>query len=170
VAAVGFAAGVLILAGTASLAFPALAEKYTRAGVDVWRDDLQLAYARLDRASSLNPLAGGPLLVKGSIALRAKDLDEAETAFLEALGREPESWYANLQLALVAAARGETDEAWARLRRAQELNPNDKVARRLQTLLERGKPVDPDELNDRYVRSFNQRQVGALRSPIDGVG
>lgn len=169
VVSVGLVTGVAVLAGAASLAVPALAERYTRAGVEVWRDDLGLAYARLDRAASLNPLAGGPLLLKGSIALRAKDLDEAETAFRAALEREPTSWYANLQLALIAAAQGESEKAWAWLRRAQELNPNDKVARRLQTLLERGKPVDPDELNDRYVRSFNQRQLGALRSPIDGV-
>jgi hypothetical protein len=157
-AAVG---GVLALGAAAvSVGLPALAASYTDAGLSGWARDPARAYRNLERAADLDPLSGGPLLLEGSIALRVGDEDRARDAFERVLEREPRNWYANLQLAMLYGSRGERALARTYLRRAQELNPNDKVARRVETLLARGKPIDPNELNERYRNAFDRRSTG----------
>ena len=125
VAALG---GLLVVAAAAvAVALPWLAEREIEAAARDWQTELAAAYARLDRAAGLDPLSDRPLLVEGSIAGRAGDLDRARRAFLSALERVPRNSYANLQLGAIAAEQGRRDDALARLRRASALAPRDPV-------------------------------------------
>jgi tetratricopeptide (TPR) repeat protein len=109
------------------LALPWLSERDVVAAARDWPRDPGRAYARLDQAADLDPLADRPYLVEGSIAGRRGELDRARRAFLAALGRVPRGSYANLQLGAVAAERGDRAEALRRLRRARALAPRDPV-------------------------------------------
>ena len=71
------------------------------------------AYAILDRARTLNPLSARADLVAGAIAMREEDYPRAEEAFGRALDRHPDSWYAELELGVIAALEGRRDEALA---------------------------------------------------------
>ncbi len=158
------ALGASVAAASASLVLPGLASAYTDAGVQVWGREPAAAFERLERAADLNPLSAEPLLLEGSIALRLEDEVRARDALTRALEREPKNWYANVQLALLAGSLGDYAEAERYIGRALELNPRDKVAARVARLIERRKPIDPDLLNDRYLRQFVRRFPGSLRS------
>lgn len=158
--AVAVVAGALV-AGTA-LVLPALAASYSDAALGGWRRDPPLAYARLDRAASLNPLSAEPFVLQGSMALQIGDSDLARRAFERALDREPQNWYAYLQLAMLEGSLGNTAAARANLARSLALNPNDKVADKVRRLLDEGREIDPNELNARFLRQFATRFPGSL--------
>lgn len=112
---------VLILA--AAIAIPTyLADRYTLRAAANWRADPAAAFAALDRAASLNPLADTPLQVEAQIARATNASDQALQALAEAKQRQPDEWRTYL---LTATVYGSDDPAAARaeLRRARELNP-----------------------------------------------
>lgn len=90
-------------------------------------DDPAGAYARLDRAAALNPLAPEPALVEGRIAQQHGDLARAHSAFAQAARRAPRAWYPRFALGLVATARGDRDAARRELQAAQQRNPRDRL-------------------------------------------
>lgn len=152
-------AGAVVLAVTAlvSVAPLWLAESYATAGAAVWRTDRTIAYARLDRAASLNPLAADAPLLKGSIALRVRDLDVARDALLEATEREPKNWYAHLQLALLAGYERQFPKAAAEARVARMLNPLDPGVRMVQALVAARRRITPERVNRLYVVELRRR-------------
>ena len=138
-------------------ALPWLAESYENAGSAVWRQDLGLAYARLDRAAELNRVAAAPLVLKGSIALRSRDLVGARRSLEAAIEREPDNWYAHFQLALAESLGNAFPVASAEIRRAQELNPLDPVVATAAKLIADGRKPNPERLNSRFVIELNRR-------------
>jgi tetratricopeptide (TPR) repeat protein len=106
---------------------PWLSAREVERAVDVWRTRPDDARADLERARKLNPLSARPDLVAGAIAMRQEDYGRAEEAFERALERNGEDWYAELELAIVAALEGRRDDALARLDRAEELNPGEEA-------------------------------------------
>ena len=120
------AAATAITAGAAlSLLAPWLSALYVKSATGRWIVDPAGAYSQLDRARSLNPLSAQPDMVGGAIAGRYEDLPEAEERFRAALAREPENWYAMLELAVARALAGDRREAVELLTRAKALNPLD---------------------------------------------
>ena len=102
-----------VLAGLAAVSFalPWLAERDVSRAVDTWRSDPEGAYERLDRAASLNPVSARPALIEGAIAVQLDQAQTAERAYREVIDREPRNAYAWLQLAALASARQDRDEA-----------------------------------------------------------
>ncbi len=101
---------------------PFLSERYTNDAYGGFRNDLDRAYADLDRASSLNSLSDSPLLAEGAIAQAVEDRERAINAFRLAASERPEEWAAHYFLAELYA---ESDPAMARveLGAVAELNP-----------------------------------------------
>ena len=120
-------AGALFLLAAASYAFPGLAALELERAVRAWPDSEQ-TFAGLERARRLNPLSERADVVAGTLAEQSGQLDRAQRAFGRALERNPDDWYAHLQLAVLARAEGSGPEALARLRRVRSLNPRESYA------------------------------------------
>jgi hypothetical protein len=117
------ALGLAALAAALSFALPGIAARYTSAAYDGFQKDPAKTLARLERASDLNPLSAEPLLAKGLIAERLGQTAVARDALQRAIDREPTSWFAHFELALVDAESGHPVAADAALSRAARLNP-----------------------------------------------
>jgi tetratricopeptide (TPR) repeat protein len=141
----------------ASLALPWLSAREVERAVDVWRAEPDDAHAILERARRLNPLSARADLVAGAIAMRQEDYDRAEEAFERALERNGEDWYAELELALVAALEGRRDDALARLDRAEELNPGEEAIPLVREGVMRGEPVDPRVVDRIFLQRVEER-------------
>jgi O-Antigen ligase/Tetratricopeptide repeat len=128
-------AGALFFPAAASYAFPGLAALELERAVRAWPDSEQ-TFSRLERAHRLNPLSERADVVAGTLAWESGQLHRAERAFGRALERNPDDWYAQLQLALLARAEGRGAEALARAQRVRSLNPRESYAE-LVTDLER---------------------------------
>ena len=113
------------LVGALSLAPPWLAEKEMERAVAEWRNDPDTAFARLERARSLNPLSDEPDMLAGAIASRVDDTRRMRSAFEGALARNSYNWYAQFELGILAASEGNRREALNRLRLAQALDPRE---------------------------------------------
>jgi tetratricopeptide (TPR) repeat protein len=117
------AAGVLFAAAVCSFALPGLAALEVERAVQAWPEAPDRAFSRLERARRLNPLSERPDVVTGVLAQRAGQPDRARAAFQRVLERQPDEWYAHLQLALLDAAEARRGQALAHLTRAKSLNP-----------------------------------------------
>src|SRR5918996_2658661 len=146
-----------LMVAIASLALPWLSAREVERAADVWRERPDDAYAILDRARRLNPLSARPDLVAGAIAMREGDLDRAEQAFERALERNGEDWYAELELAIVAALEGRRDDALARLDRAEELNPGEEAVSLVREGVLAGEPVDPRVIDRIFLQRVEER-------------
>jgi tetratricopeptide (TPR) repeat protein len=127
-AAVLAAACALFLAAGASYAFPGLAAIELERAVRAWPDSTERALSYLEHARLLNPLSERADVVAGTLAARGGQADPARQAFERALERNPDDWYAHLQLALLARADGMLVEAQAHLDRARSLNPREPLS------------------------------------------
>jgi tetratricopeptide (TPR) repeat protein len=106
-----------------SYTLPGLAALEVERAVQAWPEAPARAFSLLERARHLNPLSERPDVVAGALAQRAGQQDRARIAFQRVLERNPDDWYAHLQLALLDAADGRRGEALAHLVRARSLNP-----------------------------------------------
>jgi Tfp pilus assembly protein PilF len=102
-------------------------------------------------------LSARPDLVSGAIAMRVDDFGRAEEAFERALDRQESSWYAELELAVVAALEGRRDEALARLDRAEALNPLEEAVDLVREGVLTGEPVDPHVLDTLFLQRVEER-------------
>jgi tetratricopeptide (TPR) repeat protein len=140
-----------------SLTLPWLAAREVERAADAWRTSPENAYTILDRARMLNPLSARPDLLAGAIAMREDDFGRAEEAFERALDRHGSNWYAELELAVVAAQEGHRDEALRRLDRAEELNPLEETVDIVRDGVLSGEPVDPHVLDRIFLQRIEQR-------------
>jgi tetratricopeptide (TPR) repeat protein len=152
---IGVGACAAVLAAL-SLAAPWLSQREVQSAARVWTKSPQTAYARLNKAASLNPLSDEPYLVAGSIALRFGDLTRADREFALALGRQPGDAYATLELGAIASSENEPRRALALLERAARLNPRDPLTRQALRLAREGKRVSVEELNRSILHNAQQ--------------
>jgi len=121
-----------------------LADRYLDGAYAGWRDDLDGAYADLDRAAALNPLSDASLLAEGAIAREAGDSERAIAAFREATEKRPEGWAAHHLLAALLA-EADPEEAREHAQAALELNPLSERVRSLARRLGLEPPPAPDD-------------------------
>lgn len=114
------------------------------------------SYTRLDRAEKLDPLSDRASLLEGSIALRYGDLDRAQEAFGQALGRVPDGQYATLQLGAIASVRGDRPRALRLLRRAVALAPRDALAIEALEVVQGGGTLDIPSLTRAILESAQE--------------
>jgi tetratricopeptide (TPR) repeat protein len=141
----------------ASLALPWLSAREVERAADLWRTKPDDAHSILERARRLNPLSARPDLVAGAIAMRQEDFDRAEEAFERALERNGEDWYAELELAIVAALEGRREDALARLDRAEELNPGEEAVGLVREGVLAGEPIDPRVIDRIFLQRVEER-------------
>lgn len=151
---VGAAAAI---AAAVSLTLPWLAAKEMRAAASGWAADPDVAYERLARARALDFLSDRPDQLLGAIASRREDWQTMRSAFERALERNPSSWYAHFELALVAAVEGRRDESLRRLALAERLNPSEPLIAELRIKVVRGQPVDPDQIDRVFLERLESR-------------
>jgi tetratricopeptide (TPR) repeat protein len=151
-------AGVVALAAAVSFVLPWLAERDVRRAARGWPINLDVAYDRLDRAESMNPLSDRAALIEGSIALRTGDFDRAERAFTRALERDPGGVYAHLELGAIASERGRRADALRHLQRAAELTPRDRIVRSALARVRSGRRLSIADLNEAILSRANALQ------------
>ncbi len=117
-----------------------------------WRSDPELAFDRLERAESLNPLAAKAQLTAGTIAARLGRRAEAERWFEAALEREPDNAYALLELGVIEGELGREARSEALLTRAAEAHPRDVVTLRALRAVRRGQPLSLRAVNEAILR------------------
>jgi tetratricopeptide (TPR) repeat protein len=139
------------------LTLPWLAAKEMTAAASSWAADPEAAYDRLERARALNPLSDRPDQLMGAIASRRGDWTTMRSAFERSLERNPASWYAHFELAVVAAVEGRRQEALSELAEAERLNPSEPAIAELRPKIERGEPVDPDALDRFFFERLEDR-------------
>ena len=130
-----------------SHALPLLSELYVRDATRTWRAETARAFASLDRARRLNPLADRPDLVAGAIASRLDRPRQMRARFAAAVERNPSSWYGFLELGIAEALTGRPARALAHLGVAERLNPREVVIEDVIEKVRAGEPVDPDEVD-----------------------
>jgi tetratricopeptide (TPR) repeat protein len=148
---------LIVVLAVISLTLPWLAAREVERAADAWEESPEDAQAILDRARLLNPLSARADLVAGAIAMRSDDFDRAERSFERALGRHPDNWYAELELAVIASLDGRREEALERLDRAEELNPREETVGIVREGIETGEPVDPHVLDRIFLQRVEER-------------
>ena len=102
-------AALLVLAVTAacvSLVLPWLSVRDVQAAARGWPADPAGAFARLDRARTLNPLSDEPDIYAAVIASQVGDLSRQRAALERAIERNPRNWYPYLELGALDARQG----------------------------------------------------------------
>jgi tetratricopeptide (TPR) repeat protein len=141
------ASAALALLAAVTLTPPWLAARKVDDAAERWRADLPRALEQLAEARDLNPLSGEPDAVAGAIAVRAGEPETARDAFSRAVEREPENWYARLQLAVLAAAAGDRDAALEEVGAAAEANPREPLIQETQRRLQDGEEISSEEID-----------------------
>lgn len=149
------AAVAIALAGAAVVIPSYVAQLDVDDAASDWPSNPAGAFARLDRAQSLNGLSARPSLVEGFVAIELGRLDRAEQAFRSAAQREPKDWLARFELGLIAGVRGDRGPALAQLGAARALNPYDGLVREALARVRAGRPMGFAEA----AREFRERQA-----------
>ena len=155
----GAVAGVAAALLAASYTLPWLAVRDVEVAAGSWRADAEGAFEALDRAEGLDPLSADAPIVAGTIAARIGDRERLRSSFSEALERDPNNWYALLELGTLDAVEGNRGQAVAKLRRAAELDPGDPLIKSQLRAVKAGRPV-----------SFARLDQALLRRVCDRVG
>jgi hypothetical protein len=158
VVAVLAAGGAIAIA--ASLAFPWGSALKVQSATQVWRQQPQLAFARLDSARTLNPLSDQPDLIAGAIATNQRDWGRARFFLLRALGRNGRNWYPYLELGLIDAYTGHRARAFRELRKVRALNPRERLTDFVEGRLRIREPVPPPVIN-----AILRKRVEAVIAP-----
>jgi hypothetical protein len=149
-------AGVVALAGAAAaVTLPWLAERDVGLAAGGWRADPAAAHDRLETAARLNRLSDTPWLVAGAISTRSHDFPAARRYFLDALGRNPTNWYAELEVGVLDANLGSRAQAISHLEVARRLNPREELIRFALDRVRVGTPIAPSEIETALLRDAN---------------
>jgi O-antigen ligase/polysaccharide polymerase Wzy-like membrane protein len=135
-----------------SLVFPWLAAKEVQAAAGEWRRSPEHAFARLDRARALNPLSDRADVISGAIASRLSRTQLMADSFSNAIARNTNNWYSQLELAVAEARLGRRADALGHLRRAAELNPREPTIREIRGKVLRGDTIDTAALDGTFLR------------------
>ena len=148
------AAGLVVAGLVAFLALGAswVAELEIERASSGWRSDPELAFDRLERAESLNPLSAKAQLTAGTIAARLGRRADAERWFEAALEREPDNAYTLLELGVIEGELGREARSEALLTRAAEAHPRDVVTLRALRAVRRGQPLSLRAVNAAILR------------------
>jgi tetratricopeptide (TPR) repeat protein len=152
------AAGICVAAllAVAALALPFLSIRLEERAFERYRAHPEAAFDDLDSARSLNPLSLRPLVSEGTIALSLGRFEHARRAFEEAV-REEDNAYARLELALLAARRGDFATADAEIERARQLAPSDVFVSEAARRIAARRRIDPRAFNDFLIRESRSR-------------
>jgi hypothetical protein len=153
--ALAVAAGLLCVV---SVAPSYLAERHVRAAGRDWPSDPALAFERLERARSLNPMSARASLVEGTIASRLARFDQARISFERAAAREPKDWFSRFELGLIAGVRADRATAVRYLLAARRLNPREPILVQALERLRNGRPMTLDEAQ----QVFDSRTAGKI--------
>jgi hypothetical protein len=151
------ATGAFVVLAAASLAAPAAAARYERAGYEVQRTNLPAALSRLDRSARLDPLSADPLVGRAILLRNAGRADEARADLREAIDREPVNWFAQLETALLDAQARRWSSALAHAQRAQALNPRQTVLQEVVRSIKRRERIDPVEVESAFAGQVSAR-------------
>lgn len=151
------AAGVVVVFAALSLALPWTAAVDTKTAAETWGASPNAAFDRLDRAADLNFLSANPYLIEGAIASRLDQPRRMRIAFDRALDRDPDNWYATLELAALDAIEGDNQSALERLQRVSALNPREPVTDQVRQGLLSGRPVSLETLDAIFLERYCQR-------------
>jgi O-antigen ligase len=135
-----------------SLVFPWLAAKEVKAAAGEWRRSPEQAFARLERARSLNPLSDRADVIAGAIASRLGRSQLMAESFGRAVARNEHNWYSQLELAVAESRLGRRAEALRRLARAGELDPREPTIPLVRSKIRRGDEVDTAALDGIFLR------------------
>jgi tetratricopeptide (TPR) repeat protein len=127
-----------------SLALPGLAARYVSSAYESYAaGSVGVALDRLDQAAELDFLSAEPYAAKGVIAQRSGMPAVAAKAFEQSVEREPDNWFARLELGMSLAAAGKREAAVRQLLDARRLNPGLPVVGEVLQRVRRGRQVDP---------------------------
>jgi predicted nucleic acid-binding protein len=159
------AAVAVALVAAVSYLLPFGAARDVSAATNTWRTDPATAFDRLERARGLDFLSAEADLIAGTIAIELGEHERARAAFEAALERDPNNWYALLELGALESLAGDRAAALAHLRRALQLNPQDPLIAATARAVRGGRAVQSadlhDALRDRVCGRFGQ--TGATR-------
>jgi O-antigen ligase len=156
----GAIGAVATIALAVSLALPGIASRYVSSAFNAYSEgSVDVALKRLDRAAELNFLSAEPLIAKGSIARRSGQLGVAAESFAESVDREPENWFARLELGMSLVQRGRRDAAVRQIRVARRLNPRQPQVRRVLVVVRNGGSIDPTSVE----RALSNQLTSRLR-------
>ena len=108
-------------------------------------------------AARVDPWSAEPYLYLGSVELNRGETRPAEAAFARAAKREPQNWYAYLQLAVTDVQTGNFAAAERHVTAARRLNPKDPGIALAARLVRRKIMFSPALLNNLYVTQLDQR-------------
>jgi hypothetical protein len=137
--------GAVVLA--ASFGAPALSERLVNRATAVYPTDARKAFDELDSAAALNPLSSRPKVIAARVALALQRPLEAERYFREALARQPDDPYSQLQLGAILFDGGRRAEGLRLLERAASLEPRVRVTAEALARARRGRRVDVGRIN-----------------------
>jgi len=140
-----------------SLLAPWLAEREVERAINDWPASPSVAYERLERAQSLNPLSPRAHLVAATIALQVEDQARATDELEQVLRMEPRTSFALAELGALASERGEQSESGQLLRRASAYAPRDPVVSEALERVSSGKLLDVRGLNASYLEKARER-------------
>ncbi len=129
-----------VLAASISLALPWLSARDVRVATRGWASDPSGAFARLDRARSLNPLSDEPDIYAGIIAAQLGDVSRQRASFERAIERNPRNWYSRLELGALDAREGRRALGLRRLEQARRLDPLEPTITAVIERVKSGKP------------------------------
>jgi tetratricopeptide (TPR) repeat protein len=150
---------VISIFALVSFAAPWLAARDVESATGSWRRNPNLAFDRLEQARRLDPLSERPDLVAGAIASRLGDWERMRASFTRARDRNPQSWYAELELAVVDGLEGRRSAALRHLERARELNPREPAIADAERQLLSGRPIRPVLLDRMLLGRFDARET-----------
>lgn len=152
--AVGAVGAVLLAIG---LTLPWLADRDLRNAREIAADDPNGALRLLDRSADLNPLSPTAYTTAAVVESNHHRYGDAKVYIRKALDREGGDPFAYLELAAIASAEDRRRDALRYAARARALSPNDRVAKRVERMLRRGRFVTPERLNVMILRDVDSR-------------
>jgi hypothetical protein len=144
------ALGIVPLLAIVAMALPHLASRWTDRAFAGFRADPEQAYADLERARSANPLDPNGWVSEGTIAMALGDEPRSIRAFRRSLDVE-DTWYARMELAVLAAHEGRFPAARREIRAAARMNGVDPAVGDARRLIAGRRRINPLGFNTRVV-------------------
>lgn len=143
--------GLAMLACGTSLMFPWLSARDVQAASHGWVSDPAGAFARLDRARSLNPLSDEPDIYAAVIAAQLGDTARQRASLERAIQRNPLNWYSHLALGALDAREGRRKDGLRELELAAGLDPLEPTIAMTIERVRAGRPPSEAEIEEMLV-------------------